>query len=390
MPFSEYTEIERPLGFELPKQEIRESLPVVEVQNTTLWVNPNMSTSPFKFEVGQPNKLGFFLTPNEKAGTSAVEILQGHSRTGIVGQVVFEAENGTGQKITYRDIDAKGIGYSKSANQYYDNGSIFILDRSVQKTVSVGVVKIIKKGQKEVLGLQDLAAAYHDAEMAEAFNTAGIRTDRVLAIIKINEIIDQEGNKITLAEARAKNIISQDITPVISIRSYGTRARVHEAPDKRRYFSQFEDARNMVARELGLNEAQFDYDQYLLWFARTLGENIGKMHKQGWYHHYLSNNPVSPFNVTLDCRFTDRDSVGFLNQLNEEQKKTEIKHDLSDSRNIIRMLRSQIHNFIMVVNKSELEMSGVSNKLQDEKVYLEIFKKAYRKSNYKNQRARQK
>jgi hypothetical protein len=45
--------------------------------------------------------------------------------------------------------------------------------------------------------------------------------------------------------------------------------------------------------------------EYLKWFAKTLGYNIGLMHKNGFEHHYIDGG----HNVTLDCRIVDLDGI---------------------------------------------------------------------------------
>ena len=61
----------------------------------------------------------------------------------------------------------------------------------------------------------------------------------------------------------------------------------------------------MVSQELGYKRTITD-KEYFEWFAKTLGENVGIMHRNGWTHRYLSSH-----NVTLDCRIVDLDSVGY-------------------------------------------------------------------------------
>ncbi|MDP2947869.1 MAG: hypothetical protein Q8N88_07170 [Nanoarchaeota archaeon] len=63
----------------------------------------------------------------------------------------------------------------------------------------------------------------------------------------------------------------------------------------------------MVAQELGKDPKEFSKQEYLEWLADTVGQQVGRMHKNGWYHSYLLTH-----NITLDGKITDLDSVGWL------------------------------------------------------------------------------
>jgi len=75
----------------------------------------------------------------------------------------------------------------------------------------------------------------------------------------------------------------------------------------------FEDAKSLVSQELGRGNNPLTDQEYLEWFAETLGKNVGLMHKNGWFHAGLS-----PHNITLDCSVCDFDTVKELK--NEEQR----------------------------------------------------------------------
>lgn len=277
----------------------KKTLPAVEVRNTVIFVNPEIE-APFKLEEGESAKLGLFLTP--QVGTEdkkiGLEIAEGHGRSAILGRAVFKDKQGR----IYRDIDLKGSGFS-------------------QKNRVMSVAK--RHEQQEASGLLRLSSAYHDKDMAEAFLQAGIRTHRVIAIISLKEIIDENGEKISLGDARGRGIISESIQPVISVRAYGTKYRLHEFIGGFFFLNREErgqlirsnqpilnDAIAMVAQELGKDPSKFTVDKYLRWLAKTVGQQVGKMHKNGWYHNYLTEH-----NITLDGRITDLDSVGWLASL---------------------------------------------------------------------------
>ena len=77
------------------------------------------------------------------------------------------------------------------------------------------------------LGLLDIREAKKDFKLSEEFTKAGIRTCRVAAIIKLEEII-HNGKKITIDEARKLEIIDPDFQPVIEVRCFRIKARVKD------------------------------------------------------------------------------------------------------------------------------------------------------------------
>src|SRR3989344_1741250 len=103
------------LGSKLERQ--KETLPVLEVKNKVVWVNPDLDI-PFALKVGQPTNLGLFLsrrnnpseTPLPSQKITEMEVESRHNRSALLGRVVF-GEKGQGPKQLYRDIDIKGVGF---------------------------------------------------------------------------------------------------------------------------------------------------------------------------------------------------------------------------------------------------------------------------------------
>lgn len=352
------------IGDTKEKQLDMEKLPAVEVKNKVIFVNPAIH-APFKLEEGKPSKLGLFLKPKtkkpelnfiERIVTRFIKpkeekqfnlgTMSGHGRSAILGRVVFDDD----ERRMYRDIDLKGIG------------------RIIPKMDTVCVGEIIEKiGEysneaKEAYGLLRLSSAYHDKDMSEAFLAAGIRTHRVIAIISLSEMIDNTGNRIKVEDAQKLNIIPESVKPVISVRAYGTKYRLDE------FVGQFKelgsnlkpemksdilnDAMTIVAQELGKNPEEFSKIEYLEWLAATIGQGVGRMHKNGWYHAWLLTH-----NITLDGRITDLDSVGWLNKTAYPKRNI-----FNDYRNMINVLE----NFV--------EKIGLKAQTQQ---IIDIAKKAY-------------
>jgi hypothetical protein len=339
-----------------------EELPAAEVKNRVLFANPSIH-APFEFTEGEPTKLGLFLKP--EAGKSFMEritarflgsktkkvgAMSGHGRSAILGRVVFDDDEGR----MYRDVDLKGI------------GSI------IPEKNTVGIGRIFEKasdGTKEAYGLLRLSSAYHDRDMSEAFLAAGIRTHRIVAIISLSEIIDANGDKITIEDAQREGKIPESIKPVISVRAYGTKYRFDDLTDIEKVHSYsagelrdlkqsdsnkeiksnlLDDAMAMVAQELGRKPEEFSKQEYAEWLANTIGTSVGRMHKNGWYHGYLKTH-----NFTLDGRITDLDSVGWLSRSgSNEGAGKEVDHigeDIGD-------MKKSLADFFEVIGlKDEIE-----------------------------------
>ena len=74
--------------------------------------------------------------------------------------------------------------------------------------------------------------------------------------------------------------------PVIAVRAFGTRARVCDLNTDIDRETVIEDAITLVSQELGV-EKVLTKREYLMWFAKTLGENLGVVHQRGWRHNRL-------------------------------------------------------------------------------------------------------
>jgi hypothetical protein len=276
----------------------KETLPAVEVKNHVTWINPNFPELPFDIQEGKPTKLSMFLMPSPADGEKIQhrEVSRHHLRSGIVGRVVFRDKTG----LLYRDVDAKGSGRLQWS----------------ESDINKLVVMPIEKRQSEpgeYGGLLEASAAKTDAEMAEYLSGIGVRTHRALAISALEELIDKDGKKISLDEARKEKIISEEFQPVIEARAFGTKARIGEIRTRddasprmrKRSGLLLEDAQVLVAQELGKSTEEFGREEYLEWIADTLGHNLALIHNDGWWCQYLGMG----HNVTLDGRFTDFDSL---------------------------------------------------------------------------------
>lgn len=291
------------------------------VKNKVLEVNPDVYT-PLKLEEGKPSPLGLFAAealkekPKElPEGKHALEVWREHGRTAILGRAIFKDKEGR----FYRDIDLKGIGAV----------------RDVDLGTRPGIPGIMPGYHQETKhrGLLDKESAFYDYQMSEKFLAAGIRAPRVLAIIELEELIARQ-KKIPVEILKKEGYIDKNFQPVVEVRGFGTRFRIYDIdieqnPGESRLI--VEDAKKLVSQELGLKKSLSDKG-YLEWFAKTLGQNVGLMHKNGYYHRILG----AGHNVTLDCRILDLDSAGELTT------KKERVDDVSEAKRALSSLASGV------------------------------------------------
>lgn len=290
-----------------------------QVKNKVLKVNSGFEgTLPFKLEEGKPSPLGLFAEANFKEkprelpeDKQALETWQRHQRSALLARVIIRDRDGR----LYRDVDLKGGGYIEYG-----------------KVVRIGGSYGGGKG-----GLLDINSAFLDWQMSEKFLRVGIRTHRVLAVIDLKELI-VEGKKVTVEKARKMGGIfsehEEKFQPVIAVRAFGTKTRIGDlygsSINKEEAKLLQEDAKKLVSQEIGLKKILSD-DAYLEWFAKTLGHNLGLMHRKGWLHGYISKH-----NITLDCRIVDLDSI---NNVTKNKKDTEKRlKEIADARKVLTLL----------------------------------------------------
>jgi hypothetical protein len=271
-----------------------------KVKNVVIEVNPKIYPGfPFRIEKGKESDLGLFLkspqgeiikdtAPSvEKPFQITLETLPSHGRSASE-LVIFQDSEG----FVYRDLDFKGVGLTSHFFHVIGNP-----------------------------GFLDKKDAEEDYKLSEKFIEVGIRTYRVAAIIELKEVI-HKGKKITVDEAKELGIINQDFQPVIEIRCFGTKARILDTLPQRGLPKEYRemliyDAIDLVSKEL---RRPISLEEYLFWFAETLGRNIGLMHKNGWVH----NNLRGLHNIALDCRIVDLDTVEEVHNLEPLKNKDKL------------------------------------------------------------------
>jgi hypothetical protein len=291
-------------GFQnLPEEQKEQRVSFEEVKNKVEWVNQDILL-PFKIEAGVPTKLGIFLSSQEK--DHSVKVHMGHYRTALLARVIFEDKQGR----RYRDLDAKGTGNLRSES-YTSN--VLVVDNENSKRS--------ERSLSGPLGFCLHEYALHDRDITEELLAIGIRTYRIASIIKLEELIDNKGERISIAEAKQRGILDGTDNPVIELRAFTTKMRILDALEKPAFL---EDGMRMVAQEL--NKTEINKDEYAHWFAKTLGEQVGRMHKSGYVHDYIKGN------ITLDCHIIDNDGVGRKAEMNSREFKTGLEKDILEAK----------------------------------------------------------
>ncbi len=237
----------------------------------------------------------------------------------------------------------------------FENGNLEVVPVGRRKNTRSGSVSY---------GVADYKYVRHDIRLGKKLRSLGIRTYRPLAMIGLEEIIDENGNPITIDAAKEKGILSPDEKPVLELRAYGTKERIDDVMSPNDHI--VEDAKLLVSQELGVKIGELTTMRYLFWFAETLGKNVGLLHA----HHY-SHNYLSPHNITLDARIVDLDSVVSFARASEEEKMEVKNDDYNDARISLETLMGWTSG-------------GDGNKdvhsLEDRSQILETFKTHYREA----------
>lgn len=353
-------------GHEIIEEREKLKLPAVEVNNSVIWSNNAFKgTLPFDVTLGRPMKLGVFFTPNpekhEGERTMQLQLLpeQEATRSGLAGSVIFKDKDGN----MWRDVDVKGIGKI----QFYGAGLWpEVQSPSHEKSY---------QDELEAIGLEDFNHAERNRIMAERFLKASIRTYRTIGMSLLEEIIDDDGDKISIEEAKERGMIPRDMQPVAEMRAFVTKERIGGihggSQTAERWNAALQDAKMLVTQELGIKPEEFSNRKYLEWFAKTLGEQIAKLHKLGLAHNYLSAH-----NITLDCRIIDLDSVDTAGDENTTPERNR-ERDTPTAENSLAQLIGNV-----------LGRSMINTPTGD--TYLSLFKRSYTEEMAKKQSTRKK
>ncbi len=358
-----------PIGKTQELETSKDTLPAIEVANKVLWVNPDLDYPFFHIEEGKPTNLGMFLSHQSVRVEDRTEIKMHvetetyHGRSALLGRVIFGEKKKEGlPRQLFRDVDIKGLGYVN----YFHSHRPYVSD------IELNEDEISSNG---ILSLKD---AQKDVAMAETFRDFGIRTNRAIAIVALEEVV-YDGKKISIAKAKAKGLIAASVVPVLEIRAFGTHLRLIDAmgggfdpPPKsvtKKELS-IEDARLLVAQELGENPNNFNNFKYATWLAKIIGKNLGLMHKHGYIHKYLRQG----HNITLDGCIVDFDSVEPIG-VESDDNFSKFNDDYREARTALKNLLLQVpqlHStdieFQQILEEFQTSYQEIRQKVVDDKL----------------------
>lgn len=254
----------------------KETFPAIPVANEVLWVNPKIEL-PFDLQEGQSCDLGIFLA-NSFMDQKVLQLPADdiHHRSVLLGTVLIQDSIGN----RYYDLDLKGIGY-------------------IARVRGRGDLRIFsprKRGKEDTWGTWRRTKAERERNILEdlAVN-ANARINRIAAIISLKEISLPSGQTISIEEVRNKGLLRQDEDPVVGLRAYRYRERLRH--DSRNSLAYLEKGKEIIGAEIG---KELNWEEYLLWFAETLGQNLRTVHSCDYWHGY-----PSPQNTTFACELVD-------------------------------------------------------------------------------------
>ncbi len=289
-----------------------ERFPVIPIRNQVLWRNPDVNL-PYYVEEGHRTDLGVFLV-NHSTGIKPpfyLEVEFSNHRVGILPTVPVSDRQGN----IYYDSDLKGIGYV-SAPKGKDKLRVFT---------------IRKRGENDTWGLWNLRKAYREVETTEHLQRQGIRTYRIGAIIKIDEVAFPNGDLLSVEEARERGIINDDEFPIIGLRHFRSKDRVRD--DGQESLTKLVRAKDRIEREIG---NPLTWEDYIFWFATTIGVNLGKIHNEGYWHGWPSSHNLTLAAEIVDFGFSEESKK--LDDYPDSVRKQKMQNDFVVGRDSLNML----------------------------------------------------
>lgn len=213
-----------------------------------------------------------------------------------------------------------------------------------------------------VYGIADVEAAEHSWDMYNTFVRLGVRTTTPIAYAPAKTLlVNNVPTPVELIPRRKKSSAVTKSTPyhliegqepVFDIEAFRIKTRHNQITgafysDSVGYVEyvkgQVASAIDVVREELGIKNMTIE--EYCDWFIDALGESLGRMHAGGFVYRNMYSN------VTLDCRFPDRDTVRSLHDLfTENQAIIELSIDSKDPDGAVRKLeRDEMHRDLQFV-----------------------------------------
>jgi len=200
--------------------------------------------------------------------------------------------------LRWEDIHVKGAGYTPP--------------QSREQLRAAHWYKKKKSYEGMYYGLLDEAEALRESNNAELFARLGIRSERVLCVTELDELMDDDGPKpvsyFRSDSTPTERRISDNFVPALLIRALRTNTRLSQMSGAglpgERAPGEIRRAMELVSEEINEPGMRDDPRRFVRWFAGSLGHDLGVMHRNGYVHRWLHGQ-----NVTLDARIIDLDSV---------------------------------------------------------------------------------
>jgi len=261
-------------------------LPIEYVRSEIIWRNEEPAFQPIIQELEAAPQPGFFLTSKQNERT--VRVRWHLNRHCVLKSDVFYGSEGA----LYRDIDAKGVGYTRNFPM------IFLSVREPEM-----------KNDMEMRGILHNEVATEDCLITEEISKLGIRAARYIAQIELFELVKGDGQVVPRQAIGKELWLNFDsVRPTIAVRAMGTTSRVydlgiHQETNNGAYVKEIvDDAIGLVSLELGQKLTPKDY---VAWFTETMGKQLGKLHKSKIWTDFMVQIHQGTHNLTLDCRLTD-------------------------------------------------------------------------------------
>lgn len=263
-----------------------QKLPIVYVKSKIIWKSQEPTFQEIISELEAAPQPGFFLTSQK--GDKEVRVRWHLNRHCILKSDIFYDSKGK----LYRDIDAKGVGYTRGFPIRF-----------------LSVREPEMSGDMEMRGILHNDVAIEDCLNTEEIHDLGIRIARYIAQIELFELVNQKGEIVPRSYFNEKFWLDFDkVRPTIAIRAMGTTTRAYDLGidieiNNKGYVKEIlDDAISLVSLELN---QKFSAKDYAIWLIVTMGQQLGKLHKNGVWTDFMAQIHGGMHNVTLDCRLTD-------------------------------------------------------------------------------------
>ncbi len=289
----------------------------VGVDNVVVWDNPSFYYHQKGLSKGSMSIMGNVLAlslEQKKQSRTKVGIRKGHNRSATW---LDSPKCQRLEAFFWRDVNLKGVGRVSGDSA----GGFFRIVSEKEKTEAVTWARVVNKdydsgqyldSETEVRGLLDYVDALNDTMWAEQLHVLGVRTHRTLGIILLKQLVTLSEGVCSVESLKQKELLPGGFTPVLQVRALGTEFRISDLsgvklPQQQTVMS---DVYQLIGEELAL---PFSEEDYLEWFASTLGKNIGLLHQAGLFH-----GSINPHNVTLDCRLVDHDTMRRTSKISQQ------------------------------------------------------------------------